>query len=144
MLKLLLILPFVIFFLVFGILGISKHIVIAIIFLTIAACLFFAFCILLGASIFKKRVEKKGFETEAIILGFIDTLAGKYETHDFDEASAHGAYLLRIEYFDEKGEKHIKLTDKVIHGSKACKLKKGDALKIRCKGASIVVIDEKY
>ena len=144
MLKLLLLLPIVAFFVVFGILGISKHIVIAILFLSIAACIFILFCILLAVSIYKKSVTKNGFETEATILGFIDTLAGKYETHDFDEALPHGAYVLRIEYLDENNQKRRVLTDKVIHGSKACKLKKGDTLKIRCKGASIVVIDEKY
>ena len=98
MLKLLLLLPIVAFFVVFGILGISKHIVIAILFLSIAACIFILFCILLGVSIYKKSVTKNGFETEATILGFIDTLAGKYETHDFDEALPHGAYVLRIEF----------------------------------------------
>ena len=113
-------------------------------FLSIAACIFILFCILLGVSIYKKSVTKNGFETEATILGFIDTLAGKYETHDFDEALPHGAYVLRIEYLDENNQKRRVLTDKVIHGSKACKLKKGDTLTIRCKGASIVVIDEKY
>ena len=60
MLKLLLLLPIVAFFVVFGILGISKHIVIAILFLSIAACIFILFCILLGVSIYKKSVTKNG------------------------------------------------------------------------------------
>ena len=144
MLKLLLIIPLIIFFVIFGILGISKHIGIAILFLSIAACLFITLCIFLGVALYKKKVLKNGYETEATILSFIDALAGKYEAHDFDEASSHGAYLLRIEYSDEEGQKHVQLTDKLIPGSKAIKLKKGESLKIRCKGASIVVIDEKY